>query len=176
MKHSIQFVGLLIALIAVPVCALVWIWNPWFLDDPGSFGLMVLGPPAVLGALAGSRLSRVPGGWTGGAVAVMVAGLTLVRPLPDTAGTELLIVGIDGVTWDVADDLSLPHLERARAEGRSGVLIAEPPLFSPLLWTTMATGKRPEEHGVHGFRVRADQATAARFWEIARDAGKTPGR
>ncbi len=175
MKHSLQLAGLVSAGILVPIGALVWIWNPWFLDTPWSFALQLLLPLMVPGLLLGTRLSRVPGGWSGGAVAVVAGLLALVRPMPGPAQTELLIVGMDGVTWAVADSLSLPNLERARAEGKSGVLIAEPPLFSPLLWTTMATGKRPEEHGIHGFRVRADQATSARFWEIARGAGKTVG-
>jgi hypothetical protein len=175
MIRALQFVGLLMAVPLVGVVILVWGWNPWFMDDTTSFGLMVLGPLVVLGGLVGPRLRRIPGGWRGTLTALIAGGLTLVRPMPAAPGTELLIVGIDGATWDVADELDLPALEDLRAHGKSGVLIGEEPLFSPLLWTTMATGKRPEAHGIHGFRVRQDQATAARFWEIARAGGKRVG-
>ena len=88
---------------------------------------------------------------------------------------DLLIVGIDGATWDVADELELPHLQALRARGQAGVLLGEPPLFSPLLWTTMATGKRPAAHGIRGFRVSSDHARAARFWDVAASEGVSVG-
>jgi hypothetical protein len=62
-----------------------------------------------------------------------------------------------------------------KADGLSGVLMAAEPMFSPLLWTTMATGKTPDQHGIRGLNTRADQATAARFWEVARDHGLKVG-
>src|SRR5262249_54274266 len=47
----------------------------------------------------------------------------------------------------------LPTFARLRAFGRTGVMVATPPLVSPMLWTTMATGVEPENHGVLDFMV-----------------------
>ncbi len=162
----------------LPLClglaALVWIINPWFLDEPGWFFLVCGTPLVLLGLLWGALRSsgHRPWGLIASAILVLVS---LIRPAPEPASVQMLIVGIDGATWQEADDLSLPHLQGLRQQGMSGILVGEEPLFSPLLWTTMATGKRPADHGIRGFRVRGDHAQAARFWDVAQDAGKSVG-
>jgi predicted AlkP superfamily phosphohydrolase/phosphomutase len=66
------------------------------------------------------------------------------------------------------------------------VLVAEPPLLSPALWTTLATGFPPSEHGVAGFHLPDPRGggpvLAASYhrrrptiWQIASDAGRTAG-
>ncbi len=47
----------------------------------------------------------------------------------------------------------MPHLEGLSKRGSSGILLSEPPLLSPILWTTIAAGKPPVEHGVTSFVV-----------------------
>ena len=37
------------------------------------------------------------------------------------------------------------------ANGVSGNIATLYPPFSPMLWTSIATGKRPGKHGIHGF-------------------------
>ena len=44
-----------------------------------------------------------------------------------------------------AADLSV--LARLRARGRTATLVATPPLLSPIIWTTIATGRGPEALG-----------------------------
>jgi predicted AlkP superfamily phosphohydrolase/phosphomutase len=67
----------------------------------------------------------------------------------------VLIIGLDGATWDVLDpwikDGSLPHLSRLRQSGRWGVLLSTIPPISAAAWSTFMTGKRPGKHGVFHF-------------------------
>jgi len=59
----------------------------------------------------------------------------------------------------------------------------DPPLLSPLIWTSIATGRRPEDHGVLDFMVdipgggQAPVSGGARqtkaLWEIFSDAGRS---
>ena len=69
----------------------------------------------------------------------------------------MILVGLDGADWQtigpLADAGRLPAFTRLREKGRTGVLRAQPPLVSPILWTTIATGRRPEDHQVLDFMV-----------------------
>ena len=162
----------------VPLClsvaAHVWLVNPWFLDEPGSFFVICGLPLALIGLVFGS-LRPAPRGVHGLVLSGVLALGALLRPAPAPVGLDLLIVGIDGATWEVVDELELPALQDLEQRGQRGVLLGEPPLFSPLLWTTMATGQRPAEHGIRGFRVSSDQARAARFWDVAQSSGRAVG-
>jgi predicted AlkP superfamily phosphohydrolase/phosphomutase/tetratricopeptide (TPR) repeat protein len=69
---------------------------------------------------------------------------------------RLIVVGWDGADWEIARPLmeqgKMPQLQEMVARGASGSLRSSPPYLSPMLWTTMATGKSPAEHGIAGFR------------------------
>lgn len=71
---------------------------------------------------------------------------------------RILVVGWDGADWRTAVPLMdagrMPHLSRLVREGASGDLRSNDPMFSPLLWTTIATGKAPTEHGIADFLVK----------------------
>ena len=160
---------------ALPAALLVWLVNPWFFDDPLGYAAVTGIPLAAIGWWLGHRLpvGKRPLPWF--ALSAGLYGLALVPPPQPSLSTQLLVIGIDGATWDVADSVDLPALEQLKARGRTGTLIAEEPLFSPLLWSTLATGKRPGEHGIRGLSIRSDQAKAARFWDIARNEGMSVG-
>ena len=68
---------------------------------------------------------------------------------------RILLVGWDAADWKVARPLmaagEMPNLARLVAEGTSGNLATIHPALSPMLWTSIATGKRPPKHGIHGF-------------------------
>ncbi len=145
-----------------------WV-NPWFHDDPVAFLLLALLPGAALGALVGALVGRGSGGGPLALIQISLLAGVMLRPRPIPVPLDLLVFGIDGATWSLADRLALPHLESLQSEGGRAVLNSADPMFSPLLWTTMATGKRPEDHGIRGFRTRSDLSDAARFWEIAGD-------
>jgi len=78
---------------------------------------------------------------------------------------RVLVVGWDGADWRTAEPLMaagrMPNLARLVREGASGNLRSYDPMFSPLLWTTVATGKPPTEHGIADFLVK-DAATGER--------------
>jgi predicted AlkP superfamily phosphohydrolase/phosphomutase/thioredoxin-like negative regulator of GroEL len=72
-----------------------------------------------------------------------------------STSTKVLLVGWDAADWRVINPLlsagKLPNLEHLIATGVSGNMAALYPALSPMLWTSIATGKRPYKHGIHGF-------------------------
>ena len=68
---------------------------------------------------------------------------------------KVLLVGWDGADWKVIQPLldrgELPVLESIINGGVMGNLASLRPMLSPMLWTSIGTGKRPFQHGVHGF-------------------------
>ncbi|MEM7480719.1 MAG: tetratricopeptide repeat protein [Acidobacteriota bacterium] len=73
-------------------------------------------------------------------------------------GRKVLLIGWDGADWLMIRPLleagKLPHLDSLIRRGVSGELRAEKPLLSPLIWTTIATGKPVVEHGIADFLVQ----------------------
>ncbi|HEX41012.1 MAG TPA: phosphodiesterase, partial [Phycisphaerales bacterium] len=69
---------------------------------------------------------------------------------------RVLIIGLDGATWDVLDDTlveaHMPHLHRLRTAGAYGVLQSCQPPVTAAAWTTCITGCQPYTHGVVGFK------------------------
>ena len=68
---------------------------------------------------------------------------------------KVLLVGWDAADWKVIDDLIdkglMPTMKKFLQEGvRGRVATLDPPL-SPMLWTSIATGVRPQKHGILGF-------------------------
>ena len=78
---------------------------------------------------------------------------------------KLVIVGVDGGDWlnlrPLMDAGRLPNFARLVRVGATGPLRSEEPMLSPLLWTTMATGRYPEDHGILNFTV-VDPKSGAR--------------
>ncbi len=83
----------------------------------------------------------------------------------DTAGrffapVKVVVLGIDALEDTLLEKLinmgELPHFARMREEGYLGILQSEAPYFSPMIWTTFATGKTAAEHGITAFtRINA---------------------
>ena len=71
------------------------------------------------------------------------------------SGHRAVLVGVDGADPDIVAGLAaegkLPHLARMAAEGASGSLRSREPLLSPIVWTTIATGRKPPDHGILDF-------------------------
>lgn len=68
---------------------------------------------------------------------------------------KILLIGWDGADWKTINPLIerglMPNLERLIEMGTIGNLATLDPPYSPMLWTSIATGKRPYKHGVLGF-------------------------
>ena len=102
---------------------------------------------------------------------------------------RVLLIGIDGADLGIIDRLiaagKLPTFARLEREGAFGRLRSQEPLMSPIVWTTIATGRPPQDHGVLDFvEIGADgkptPITSARrrvpaLWNIATDYGKRVG-
>jgi len=76
-------------------------------------------------------------------------------PSQSSSPARVALIGWDAATWDIIDPLlkdgRLPALKRLIDSGSRGVLVAGPPILSPVAWTTLATGFPPSAHGITGF-------------------------
>ena len=68
---------------------------------------------------------------------------------------RVLMIGIDGATWDVIDPLiaegKLPNLKKLKDGGAYGNIISTIPSSSPIAWTTLNSGVNQETHGIQGY-------------------------
>lgn len=87
----------------------------------------------------------------------MLAALVLAAAScgPEVSGQRVIVLGFDGVDPEIVDLLvsegKLPNFAELGREGARGKLRASRPLLSPILWTTIATGKPPDQHGIGHF-------------------------
>jgi hypothetical protein len=93
-------------------------------------------------------------------VVALIASMLAIGSLaacgdPAPPRSRVLVIGIDGASPRVMKKLlaeaKLPHLSALARRGVYGRLRSEPPLFSPRVWNTIATGKHPREHGIRAF-------------------------
>jgi predicted AlkP superfamily phosphohydrolase/phosphomutase len=78
---------------------------------------------------------------------------------------KVLLVGADGLDLGLLNQLihenKCPTLESLIEEGAYGVLYSERPMRSPAIWTTIATGRTREAHGIYDF------VTGSRYWPVS---------
>ncbi len=85
--------------------------------------------------------------------------------------TRVIIIGIDGAEWDVINSLilegKLPNFEKIQKNGASGKILSIPfpdnskygtVYLTPVVWTSIATGRSPEEHGITDFIINDELA------------------
>ena len=86
--------------------------------------------------------------------------------MPDRLAQKVLLIGWDAADWRIIRPLlargRMPHLAKLIAGGASGNLASLRPMLSPMLWTSLATGKRPHKHGIHGFTEPRPQGDGIR--------------
>lgn len=91
----------------------------------------------------------------------------------------LVVIGLDGATWKIIDALisqgRLPNFEFLKASGSTAILQSMEPMVTPMLWTTIATGKLPEEHGITNFFDTQADLGEPRIWEILYTRGLSFG-
>lgn len=75
---------------------------------------------------------------------------------------KVLLIGIDGAEWDILNPMiekgQLPNIAKLKAGGSYGALESLELMLSPIIWTSIATGKNPEKHGVTWFMVDSQKA------------------
>ena len=111
-------------------------------------------------------------------------------PAPEPSGARLLVVGLDGLDWEILDELidqgRVPNLARLIDDGVSAKLLTISPMLSPVIWTTVATGVEPSRHGILDFLVQdfggqasqpvtSVQRRVPTVWELLSRAGVDVG-
>ncbi|MEJ2189670.1 MAG: alkaline phosphatase family protein, partial [Acidobacteriota bacterium] len=101
---------------------------------------------------------------------------------------KLVVIGLDAVDWEFAlpyvEQGLMPNLARLLGQGTWGEMETLVPMLSPLIWTTMATGVSPDQHGILDFVQRepgtgkilpitSNQRQVPAIWNIASALGKT---
>ncbi len=75
---------------------------------------------------------------------------------------KTILLGLDGLDWQLLRPLiargELPAFQHLVERGVTGNLHTLEPTLSPMLWNSIATGKRAAKHGIHGF-TEVDPAT-----------------
>jgi predicted AlkP superfamily phosphohydrolase/phosphomutase len=110
-----------------------------------------------------------------------------------TSNSRVVVIGLDGATWDIARPLMaagrMPTLARLVAAGTAGPLASTVPPISAAAWVSFLTGQNPGRHGVYQFRkfdlrqyggYRDDFATSRdyagrSFLELVGQRGRTVG-
>lgn len=113
--------------------------------------------------------------------AILAAAVTLLWPAPGRhgAGTRLLLIGLDGSTWNLIDPLvsggKMPNFARLLQNGHRAKLRSLDSMFSPQVWTTIATGSTPQAHGIIGFASRSSDMRVLAIWDQLRMEGRSFG-
>lgn len=128
--------------------------------------------------------------WTNLRVSLALPSLLLACGLTLACGSEtersrVLVLGLDGLDPQTVDLLmsegKMPNLAKIRQDGAYGKLISQKPLLSPIIWTTIATGKTPDQHGIGHFvavrpetgeelPVTSQMRKVKALWNITSDA------
>lgn len=103
---------------------------------------------------------------------------------------RLLIFGLDCATWTILGPMieagEVPTIARLTREGSYGILKSVPPVQSPPVWTTIATGVLPARHGITDFvakvpgtdrvvPVSSNLRRVKAFWNILSENGISVG-
>ncbi|MBM3984808.1 MAG: hypothetical protein FJ296_03825 [Planctomycetes bacterium] len=90
---------------------------------------------------------------------------------------RVLVVGFDGLEWSVVRPLlaegRMPHLQALMERGSYGYLASMIPTLSPVVWTTIATGKLMEDHRITNFQdpqgrvYTSSRRVGPALWNIA---------
>ncbi|HKB15307.1 MAG TPA: alkaline phosphatase family protein, partial [Planctomycetota bacterium] len=109
---------------------------------------------ATLGFAVAAATLAPEGGGAGGDPRDEVASFDPLASPPERQplSERVILLGLDGATWNRIDPLlsqgRLPNFARLKREGACGPLKTIRPTLSAPIWTTIATGKPPAEHGI----------------------------
>ena len=99
---------------------------------------------------------------------------------------KVLLIGWDAADWKIIWPLiakgEMPALKKLMDKGVYGNMSTMNPPLSPMLWSSVATGKTPDKHGVHGFievmpyrkgirPVTTNSRKAKAIWNILHNQG-----
>ncbi len=88
-------------------------------------------------------------------LAISATILTLNCTGKKEVNTKMAIIGFDAADWRFITPLmlegKLPNFKKLIDSGSSGTMATIKPVLSPIIWTTIATGKTPPQHGILDF-------------------------
>lgn len=101
---------------------------------------------------------------------VLSLGLLLAGCGPEPASRgRVVLIGLDGASWNLLDPMvkagELPHFKALMDRGVSADLASVPPFLSPAVWTSIATSRRPEDHGVFYFYSNRHAIRVPTIWD-----------
>jgi predicted AlkP superfamily phosphohydrolase/phosphomutase/tetratricopeptide (TPR) repeat protein len=86
--------------------------------------------------------------------------------MPEPIAKKVLLIGWDAADWKLINPLLdqglMPTLDDFVNHGVIGNLATLRPILSPMLWNSIATGKRPNKHGILGFMEPDPQSGGVR--------------
>jgi predicted AlkP superfamily phosphohydrolase/phosphomutase len=103
---------------------------------------------------------------------------------------NLILLGLDGFNWHVAYPMIkqglLPNMEKLMEKGMASEFKTYIPTVSPILWTSLATGKTPQKHQIFWrvmsnkrddpavkFSFSSEERTCKAFWNILSDYNRS---
>lgn len=82
----------------------------------------------------------------------LVAAFFLLKTLKAPSPGPVIVIGVDGADWNIINPLmeqgKLPYFAQLVEQGSSGILETIRPTKSPVIWTSIATGKSMHKHGI----------------------------
>ncbi len=95
------------------------------------------------------------------------------------ATARVVLIGVDGATWSVIDPLltsgQLPGLAAIASRGVTAEIETVEPVNSPTVWTSIATGRRPDAHGVTDFLKKSYSIQVPTIFERLAAQGRRVG-
>lgn len=116
-------------------------------------------------------------------IACILLSLSAACSAPEPG--RVVIIGVDGASMKLVQPMMqagrLPTFASLAKSGAHGVIHSPSPALSPRIWTTVATGKNPAEHGIEGWVYgepsglvhlhESTQRRAAALWNIVSSKG-----
>jgi hypothetical protein len=143
----------------------------WFIPIAASATLLLTSRAAGPGRLRSAIM------WA--SVLLAVGGIAWPGPGRSPGGTRLLLIGVDGATWNRIDPLiaegRMPNLEKLLHGGHRARLRSLPSMFSPRVWSTIGTGCDPGVHGILAFDQRKSDFRVGTLWDRMKLDGRSFG-
>jgi hypothetical protein len=87
--------------------------------------------------------------------AIATATVGSAPAAPQNPDGRFVLIGLDGADWRYIEPLiargELPNIASLRERGTWGTLATFKPTKSPVIWTTIATGRNPRVHGIRDY-------------------------
>ncbi|MGH0030360.1 MAG: alkaline phosphatase family protein [Myxococcota bacterium] len=108
---------------------------------------------------------------------VLLIALSLLLAVAGDA--RVVVVGVDGASWSRIDPMlaagELPALAALAERGVTADLATVEPVISPVVWTSIATGRSPDAHGITHFYAQRTHIAVPTVWSRLAAAGLRVG-